>query len=101
MSHIFENPQDFLAHLERQVSNLDQLDEKTKHNLLHASTHAIRYLIESQEILSSRFVALVDCLNSAEFPTWGHRLAEIYALANAGEVTPEEMQAILEREVGV
>jgi hypothetical protein len=98
MNHIFDDPQQFLAHLESKLHDLPSESDQTKHNLLHASAHAIRYLIESQHMLSTKFVELTHVLNSAD-GTWAEKLCAIYTITEAASVTPELMQQILEQEV--
>ena len=99
MADIFENPQDFLTHLEARVADADQLDEKTKINLLHGSMHAIRYLIESQHILTETVYNLVLCLNSSDYASWAERLADIYRICHAGDVDAADLERILRQEI--
>jgi hypothetical protein len=96
---VFENPQDFLTHLETMLVDVDHLDPGVKNNLLHGSAHAIRYLISSQQTVTTKLYELILTLNSNDHESWGHRLADVYRILEAGDVTPEEMQAILNKEV--
>jgi hypothetical protein len=98
MSHTFDNPEQFLSHLESKLNMLHEQTDHTKINLLHGSAHAIRYLIESQSVLSTKFYELVHVLNDADH-TWAHKLTAIYEIMEAGTVTPEQMQHILEAEI--
>jgi hypothetical protein len=98
MSHTFDNPQQFLTHLESKLVDLQEQPDATKINLLHGSAHAIRYLIESQSVLSSKFYALASVLNESD-TSWAHKLAAIYEIMEAGVVTVEQMQEILVSEV--
>lgn len=98
MSHTFEHPEQFLIHLESKLKDLHTESDMTKVNLLHASAHAIRYLIESQHVLSTKFYELSDVLNQAD-ASWAHKLVAIYTIMEAGVVTPEQMHAILMQEV--
>lgn len=98
MSHTFDNPEQFLAHLESKLNTLSDQPDAVKINLLHGSTHVIRYLIESQSVLSTKFYELAQVLNDADH-TWAHKLAAIYEIMEAGVVNPEQMQHILESEI--
>lgn len=98
MSQIFENPQEFYLHLQSKVSNCDELNDDVKKNLLLASVHVIEYLLQSQSILSDKIYKLIDCLNS-NHETWGHKLAEVYTILDAADVTPHQINQILEQEV--
>ena len=98
MSHTFDNPEQFLSHLESKLTSLPEQTDATKINLLHGSAHVIRYLIESQSVLSTKFFELVHVLNDADH-TWAHKLTAIYEIMEAGTVTPEHMQQILEAEI--
>lgn len=98
MSHTFDNPEQFLSHLESKLSSLPEQTDATKINLLHGSAHVIRYLIESQSVLSTKFYELSDVLNQAD-TSWAHKLTRIYEIMEAGVVNPEQMQHILEAEI--
>ena len=98
MNHLFDNPEQFLSHLESKLPTLDQDTDHTKHTLLHGSAHAIRYLIDSQSVLSTKFYQLADVLNQAD-TDWAQKLCAIYAIMEAGTVTPEQMQQILVAEI--
>jgi len=98
MSHTFEHPEQFLIHLESKLKDLHTESDATKVNLLHASAHAIRYLIESQHVLSNKFYELANLLNQSD-TDWAHKLAALYGIMEAGVVTPEQMQTILVQEV--
>lgn len=96
---VFENPLDFLTHLETTLAKIDQVDLEVKNNLLHGSAHAIRYLITSQETVTTKLCELILTLNSSDHESWAHRLADVYRILEAGTVTPQQMQTILNREV--
>jgi len=98
MSHTFDDPQQFLSHLESKLNSLPEQADLIKINLLHGSAHVIRYLIESQSVLSTKFYELTDVLNQAD-TSWAHKLTCIYEIMEAGVVTPEQMQRILETEI--
>lgn len=98
MNHTFDNPEQFLKHLESKLSTLSEQTDATKINLLHGSAHAIRYLIDSQSVLSTKFYELVHVLNDAD-ATWAHKLTAIYEIMEAGQVTQEQMAAILKQEI--
>lgn len=98
MSHTFDDPQQFLTHLESKLSQMHEQTDLVKINLLHGSAHAIRYLIESQSVLSTKFYELSDVLNQAD-TSWAHKLAAIYEIMEAGQVSVEQMQEILEKEI--
>ena len=98
MSHTFDNPEQFLSHLESKLTSLPEQTDPVKINLLHGSAHAIRYLIESQSVLSTKFYELAHVLNDADH-TWAHKLAAIYEIMEAGVVSHEQMQRILETEI--
>jgi hypothetical protein len=98
MSHTFDNPEQFLQHLESKLSSLPEQTDLVKINLLHGSAHAIRYLIESQSVLSTKFYQLSDVLNQAD-STWAYKLVAIYEIMEAGVVNVEQMQEILVTEV--
>lgn len=98
MNTTFDNPEQFLKHLEAKLTTLATETEHTKINLLHGSAHAIRYLIDSQSVLSGKFVELVHVLNDAD-SDWAHKLAAIYEIMEAGVVSVEQMQQILLEEV--
>ena len=92
----FHDPREFLTHLERMAAlPRDAEQDKT---LLLASVHVIRYLLESQTLLSAKMMASVDCLNSVH-DTWGHKLAELYQILEAGDVDADTMNQILVQEV--
>jgi hypothetical protein len=98
VNHVFDNPQQFLSHLESKLPTLDQDTDHTKHNLLHGSAHAIRYLIDSQSVLSTKFYQLADVLNQAD-ATWAQKLAAIYEIMEAGQVDVAQMHEILKNEI--
>lgn len=98
MSHTFDNPEQFLSHLESKLTRLPEQTDLIKINLLHGSAHAIRYLIESQSVLSMKFHELSHVLNDADL-TWAHKLTAIYEIMEAGQVSVEQMQLILEAEI--
>lgn len=98
MTQIFENPQEFYLHLQSKVSNCDELSDDVRKNLLLASVHVIEYLLQSQSVLSEKIYNLVDCLNN-NHETWGHKLAEVYTILEAADVTPEQMNKILLDEI--
>jgi hypothetical protein len=98
MSQTFHDPRDFLSHLESAISQGDQLAAKDTLTLLHASVHTIRYLIDSQAALTHKVIGAVDVLNS-NHETWGHKLAELYDVLEAGVISPEEMNELLRKEV--
>lgn len=98
MSHTFDNPQQFLTHLESKLADLHEQPDVVKINLLHGSAHAIRYLIESQSVLSTKFYELSSVLNESDI-SWAHKLVAIYEIMEAGVVTVEQMQEILVTEV--
>jgi hypothetical protein len=94
----FENPQEFFQHLQSSLADLANMSEQNKDNLLHGSMHALSYLLESQNHLSAIIYQVMDSL-SKDQPSWGHRLAEVYTVLNAGQITPEEMNQLLKEEV--
>ncbi len=98
MSHTFDNPQQFLTHLESKLADLQDQPDATKINLLHGSAHAIRYLIESQDVLSTKFYTLASVLNESD-TSWAYKLVAIYEIMEAGMVSVEQMQQILITEV--
>lgn len=98
MSHTFDNPEQFLTHLESKLTELPEQPDLTKIHLLHGSAHVIRYLIESQSVLSEKFYDLVNVLNESH-TSWAHKLAAIYEIMEAGVVSVEQMQSILETEI--
>lgn len=98
MNHIFENPQEFYLHLQSKISNYDQLSDDVKKNLLLASVHVIEYLLNSQSLLSDKVYKLIDCLNN-NHPTWGDKLAEVYSILEAANVSADQMNQILEQEI--
>lgn len=98
MSHTFDNPQQFLTHLESKLADLQEQPDVVKINLLHGSAHAIRYLIESQSVLSTKFYELSSVLNESDI-SWAHKLVAIYEIMEAGMVSVEQMQEILVTEV--
>lgn len=98
MSHTFDNPQQFLTHLESKLADLSEQPDVVKINLLHGSAHAIRYLIESQSVLSTKFYELSSVLNESDI-SWAHKLVAIYEIMEAGIVSVEQMQEILVTEV--
>jgi hypothetical protein len=92
----FHDPRDFLAHLEAQTQT-DLTPEQCK-TLMLASCHVIKYLLNSQVILSSKMISAVDCLNQ-HHTSWAHKLSELYQVLEAGDVDPDTMQLILIKEV--
>jgi len=98
MNTIFHDPRKFLEHLEASLGAKDNLTEAHQTQLLHGCLHTLRYMLDSQNVLTERMVKTLDVLN-APHETWGHKLSELYTLLEAGAVTPEEMNAILVREV--
>lgn len=98
MTKTFHDPRQFLNHLESALSADRNLRAEDANTLLHGCMHTIRYLIDSQNALSNRIVAVADVLASNQ-ESWGHKLAEIYTVMEAGDVTPEQMNAILKKEV--
>jgi hypothetical protein len=98
MSYTFESPEQFLSHLEHKLSTLSEQTDQTRINLLHGSAHAIRYLIDSQATLSTKFYALVDTLNQSD-TSWAHKLAAIYEIMEAGQISVKQMQEILQKEI--
>lgn len=98
MTQIFENPQQFFQHLENKLNNYDSLNDEVKKNLLLGSVHSIKYLLESQSLLSEKIYKLVDALNNYH-PSWGHKLADVYKILEAADVTPDEINKILFAEI--
>lgn len=98
MTQIFENPQQFYQHLENKLNNYDSLTDQVKQNLLLGSVHSIKYLLESQSLLSEKIYKLVDTLNT-HHPSWGHKLSEFYTILEAADITPEELNKILFDEI--
>lgn len=98
MTYIFDDPQQFLSHLESKLSTLDTETDITKHNLLHGGAHAIRYLIDSQHVLSEKFYQLVDVLNQAD-TDWAQKLCAIYEIMEAGTISEADMAMILKNEI--
>jgi hypothetical protein len=98
MSHTFDNPEQFLRHLESKLSSLPEQTDLVKINLLHGSAHVIRYLIDSQSILSTKFLELVHVLNEADV-TWAHKMTRIYEIMEAGVISEEQMAHILKQEI--
>ena len=98
MSTTFHDPREFLRHLESALSADRELSSKDREILLHGCMHTIRYLIDSQALLTHKVVESVDILNS-NHPSWGHKLSELYHVLEAAEISPEEMNKILVREV--
>lgn len=98
MSNTFDDPQQFLSHLEAKLPDLASESDTVKINLLHGSAHAIRYLIESQTVLSEKFYQLVHTLNTAD-ASWAEKLAAIYDIMEAGDVDVTQMQQILKQEI--
>lgn len=98
MNHTFDNPEQFLSHLESKLSSLPEQTDLVKINLLHGSAHAIRYLIDSQSVLSTKFYELTHVLNDAD-ASWAHKLAAIYEIMEAGQVDVTQMHDILKKEI--
>lgn len=95
---IFHDPREFLKHLEQEATQeLSVAESKT---LLLASCSVIRYLLNSQQIVSGKLIEAVTCLND-NHDTWGHKLSELYKILEAGEVDAHTMNEILKREVHV
>lgn len=98
MTQIFENPQQFYHHLESRINNYDSLTDEVKKSLLLGCLHSIRYLLESQNLLSEKIYQLVDVLNDHQ-ENWGYKLSLIYSILEAGQVTAQEMNQILIQEI--
>lgn len=92
----FHDPREFLKHLEHQVT-LTCSPEQAR-TLMLASCHVIKYLLDSQTLVSNKMISAVDCLNQAH-DSWGHKLSELYDILEAGQVDPDTMNLILIREV--
>lgn len=98
MTQIFENPQQFYHHLETKLNSYDSLSDPVKKNLLLGSVHSIKYLLESQSLLSEKIYKLIHTLNT-HHPSWGHKLFEFYTILEAADTTPEELNKILLDEI--
>jgi hypothetical protein len=98
MTHVFDNPQQFISHLETRLADIDRVPDSVKISLLHGSLHALRYLEQSQDLIAQKMLDLVSCLNQ-HHPSWGHKLAELYAILEAGQISAEQMNQILRKEV--
>lgn len=92
----FHDPREFLAHLESQATT--SMSAEQVKTLMLASCHVIKYLLESQTLISNKMISAVDCLNQVH-DTWGHKLSELYDILEAGEVDPDTMNLILQKEV--
>ena len=98
MTHIIQNPQQFIHHLETKLADIQTAPDNVKISLLHGSLHALRYLTASQELHAQKLLDLVSCLNQ-HHPSWGHKLAEVYEILEAGTVSAQQMNQILVKEV--
>jgi hypothetical protein len=98
MTKTFENVTEFFQHLERTLAVLDKTDTVAKDQLLHGCYHAMKYLMESQNVLSGKLYQLCDIL-ATDHPTWGHKLSAVYQCLDAGQITPEDMNKILIEEL--
>ncbi len=95
---MFDNPNDFLTHLKSTLENEPALTRDELVSLLKGSISALEQLWTSQNILVGKMAETVDCLNSYD-DSWGHKLAQLYTVLECGQVTPDEMNAILKQEV--
>jgi hypothetical protein len=95
---MFDNPKDFLQHLKKALDNEGKLTKDDLVTLLKGSVSALEQLWTSQNILVGKLAETVDCLNSYD-ETWGHKLAKLYTVLECGQVTTEEMNKILQKEV--
>lgn len=98
MTDIFDDLPTFLQHLETKLSKLDQESESTKDNLLHGCSYAIKYLLESQDILSHKFFELALILNDAD-SNWPQKLSKIYTIMEVGQINEAQMLEILKKEI--
>lgn len=93
---IFHDPREFLNHLEQQA--IQDLTPEQSSMLIKASCHVIKYLLDSQHVVSGKMISAVDCLNQ-NHESWGHKLSELYGILEAGEVDAHSMNLILKQEV--
>lgn len=91
----FEDPCEFLQHLETAIA---QAPSDQYLALLHASAHTIRWLIDSQTVVSDRLAQAVHVLND-HHASWGHKLSELYQVLQAADVDVDTMNQILLKEV--
>lgn len=93
---MFDNPKDFLLHLkDKDVENLSNTEMK---KLIQASASALEQTISSQNLMIERLVKTVNCLNNYH-ESWGHKLSELYSILECGQITPEDMNAVLIEEI--
>lgn len=93
---MFDNPKDFLLHLKnKDVENLSNVEMK---KLIQASADALEQTLGSQALMIERLVKTVKCLNN-HHDSWGHKLSELYSTLECGQITPEDMNAVLIEEI--
>ena len=95
---MFDNPNDFLKHLKSALENEKSLTSDELVILLKGSVSALEQLWTTQNILVGKMAETVDCLNSYD-TSWGAKLARLYTVLECGQVTVEEMDAILKQEI--
>lgn len=93
----FDNPKEFLDHLKKRTTQ-GSLSQSESLSLLSASITALDNVLEGNRLFTAKLVQAVDCLNTAH-NTWGHMLSELYKVLDCGQVSPEEMNEILAREI--
>lgn len=98
MTQTFQNPTEFLQHLQTKLAGDQPIPPEVQLQLLHGALHVITYLMESQHVLSEKLYLLLDVLNGHQ-ESWGHKIAQIYQILDAADVTPEQVNEILLKEV--
>lgn len=98
MTQTFQNPIEFLQHLQTKLAGEQPIPPEVQTQLLHGSLHVINYLMESQNLLTEKLYLLLDALNGNQ-ESWGHKISQIYQILDAADVTPEQVNEILIKEV--
>jgi len=97
-SILFDNPKDFVKHLQSRIETSDTISAVEARNLLEGSVRALEQVLAANQVYTDRLIQTVSCLNTSH-PSWGHMLSQLYEIFECGQVTPEEMNQILRDEL--
>jgi hypothetical protein len=92
----FDNPILFLDYLKAQpLKNLNATQLK---KLVEASIAALDQCLKNQDALAQKIFDVINILNQ-HHDSWGHKLSDLYAAVDAGLISPDDMNKVLQEEV--